>query len=201
MIDDKKHSHEDDDDEFEDELPARCKIFKKSLGTQYDVYLSDSIQHGEAHYLPILRLCEDAKPGDVIFFHLANVGGSCHTGFRLAALMRNTQAETYAIVEAPCYSMGAFLALAPKHLAFHRGTFLMFHNFSSINSGKGHELALAIGEFEKHFKFQTDDICSPFLTTKEIQQLHADRDVYVHAEDKDLLKRLKRHEASRNKGG
>lgn len=187
-----------DDDELDLIENKTCRVYKKSRGTKYDIYLSHSIEVYEAGYLEVLRICEEATENDSILFHLANFGGSCHQGFRICSVIRACKAATYAIVEAPCYSMGAIIALAPKHLVIYNGTFLMFHNFSGESGGKGGEMALSVGEYAKHFKFQITDLCSPFLTSKEIEGIHQDRDVYIHAEETGLTKRLLRHEKKRN---
>ena len=177
-----------------------CNVFTSPRGTVHDVYLGESIRSEERHYLDLLRDLATAAEEDMFVFHMANHGGDCHVGFRLANAIINSPARSAALVEGNCYSMGSFLTLACDEIGFFPGTFLMFHNFTSFTGGKGHELLGAVTEWEKHFRTMAATLCSPFLTKKELVNLHADKDVYVHATDSDILARLERHLSKWNKG-
>jgi ATP-dependent protease ClpP protease subunit len=171
------------------------KLFKKTLGTQYDVYLSDTVEHDGGEYIQLLRDLEEIEKLDILNVHLANFGGSCHTGLRLCHAIKNCKAgRINMIVEAPCYSMGAILAVVGHSLTMAPGTFLMFHNYTSFDGGKAGELKMSIDEYNIHWRHALKTLCYPFLTKKELNLLHSDKDLYIREQDKPLLlKRSKRH--------
>ncbi len=172
------------------------KIYKKenvSTTAEYNIYLSDEVEHGSDKYIEILKLLDDAEENDKVTIHLANFGGSVHTGFRVAHSIKNCSAPVTMLISAPCYSMGAILAVCGASISIMPGAFLMFHNYHTHTGGKGGELKMQLDEFNKHFEHALKYFCSPFLSTKEIKQLIKDEDLYIHSTDKDFKTRLKRH--------
>lgn len=170
------------------------KIFSvNNPAKEHDVYLGDSVSSDSAEYIDLLKFFYETPETDVVRVHLANFGGACHAGLRIAHAIRNCKAPVVIHVDAPCYSMGAIIALAGSALFMYPGTFLMFHNYSTVEAGKGGEVRSAVGEYEKHFHYSLDYFCSPFLAAPEIKKLRNDQDVYIHAEDSNLRSRLKRH--------
>ena len=69
----------------------------------------------------------------------------------------------------------------------------MFHNYSAGNMGKGAELIQSVKQQGLQLSNLMGHYCSPFLTTKELDMIVNDKDVYVHAWDKNLNARMKRH--------
>ena len=172
-------------------------ILKKSPvqgpeSTTFDLYLSDSIESVDS-YLTIAHELEDATEGDEINVYLANHGGSLHGLIFLANILRATEASVTSVILSPCYSAGAMLALCADAICMHQNTFLMFHNYSGTNRGKGAELALSVEETNNWTKQVFHDLVTPFLTSAELKKLMNDKDVYVRSNDKDLGKRVKRH--------
>lgn len=168
-------------------------IFETSIGSQYDVYMSDEVEQDSREYTELLKFFNMVSENDRVNLHMGSYGGSCQTGFRIAHAMQNSAAPIIVHVEAPNYSMGAFLSLCGTYAHFYPGAFLMFHNYSGGRSGKGGELAMSIEEWSRHFKFLLNHFCRPFLTAAEVNRLNKDGDVYIHHDDKDLKKRLERH--------
>ena len=189
------HNHRNDEDENDSNTSSDSafKIYVEVTAREYNVLLSDSISDASDSYYELYHLLSKATSRDVINIHLSNFGGAVHTGLRLAHLIKNCEAPTILSVEGSCYSMGSILALSGDALRIYPGTFLMFHNYSTIESGKAGEVKQAIHEFDNHFIESLEYFCSPFLTKAEMKRLKADGDVYVRASDKDIDDRLSRH--------
>lgn len=162
-----------------DDKEELFKIYSEVDTRTYTIYLSDSVEHESQNYAELLYTLDSAKEGDEIEFHLANFGGAVHSGLRLAHTIRNSAAFITMIVDAPCYSMGAILALAGHYLIIRPGAMLMFHNYSGLMEGKSKELKSQIINYGHHFEYSLKYFCEPFLVDKEIQLILMDQDIYV----------------------
>lgn len=192
---------------------AESDVYKKysrlRRGTDYEIYLDHSV---DGYSLEATKLFHDLRSftsDDTVTIYLDNNGGDADMGLRVARAIKQCRATTVIQLEANSYSAGAVIALSGDLLRMQPGTFLMFHNYSIMNHGKGGEYRTHNDEWDKSFWKQAIDIICPFLTLKEIHQLRDDRDIYVvapsataytkedRAENKrlheELLVRYKRH--------
>lgn len=176
-----------------DQKKESYALYSKPRSFHHAVYLSDSVDVDSFNYEGLLDFFTQALPEDVIDVYLANFGGACHSGIRIAHAIQQCKAPVTMHVTAPCYSMGAILAICGHGLYMYPGTFLMFHNYSTTEKGKGGEVIKATNEYRKHFEEVLHHFCVPFLIKKEINVLLKDEDVYIHASDVDILKRVERH--------
>lgn len=168
-------------------------IYEQIVNPTYHVYLTDDVEHGSHLYSDLIHFFNSASSDTEIHIHLSNTGGSCQSGVKLAHAIKNSSAMTIIHVEAPCYSMGAILALTGKVLDMLPGTFLMFHNYSGGFGGKGGEITTQLQNYNKHSEHMTRYFCAPFLTEAEMKDIAADKDVYIHAEAADMKRRVTRH--------
>lgn len=155
-------------------------------------YLSDSILdiHSYAHFV---NMFETAQDGDTIHLYLANLGGRCDSCVYIANAMKMCKGTVNVIVAGRCCSAGATLALCGHGLQMRPNTYLMFHNYSSVDGGKGQELKQSVEETRRWIHGYFRMFHSPFLTDEEIKNVEKDQDVYIHWDDRGLIKRLKRH--------
>lgn len=165
----------------------------KSVHRCIDIYLNQGLDDYTEEYRDIVRTIHDATENDSIHLHLASYGGSCSICTMVVNAITTCAAPVVGHVEAPCYSAGSTIALACNTLIMYPDTFLMFHNFSGGQVGKGYEMQLAEKATRKWIHGYFDRIHRPFLTVEECKLLESDRDVYVHASDKDIEKRMERH--------
>lgn len=177
----------------EDNKTESYSIYSKPVGFIHSIYLSDSVEDSSFEYEGLLDFLTTCVETDTVNIYLANFGGACHSGIRLAHAIQQCVAPVNMHITAPCYSMGAILAISGHGIVLYPGTFLMFHNYSSTERGKGGELIKAATEYKKHFEEILCHLCVPFLTKKEIERLLRDEDVYIHASDEDIHKRVERH--------
>ena len=193
----KKKSIEDDDFGSSDAY----EIYTKTLAQQHEVYLSDTIESDSTAYVKLFKDLKNMSSNDVLNIHLANFGGSCHQGLRLCNILKSLQVrQINMLVEGPCYSMGAILAVSGTSLRMAPGSFLMFHNFTSYDSGKGAELKMSVEEFATHWRYSMENLCCPFLTKKELEFLHTDRDIYIREQNTVELEQRKQRHFAKKKG-
>lgn len=184
------------DEKTDDKIESgdHFKVFSKPRGEKHDIYLSDGVADDSADYTDLLHFLNDkVNAEDAVYLHLANMGGSIHSGIMLAHAIKSCVATTLISVEAPCYSMGAIIALSGDAMMMKPGTFLMFHNYSGFSYGKGGESKDALENTCKHMLASDMYFCYPFLSKKEIAGIQKDQDIYIHSHNTDIKARLKRH--------
>lgn len=168
-------------------------IDRTPRGYNYSVDLSDTISPELKNYKDLFKVFRKATDSDVIIMRLTNLGGACHTGYRILQEMQDSDAYIVVYVINEVHSMASVLALAGNELHLAPGAMMMFHNYSGIHMGKGGEVASAIEHERKHY-YKLDELhCYPFLTKKELQKIRDDNDVYIHQTDKDLTTRIAKH--------
>lgn len=170
------------------------RVFEYSLGTRYELRFSNSIKEDLSDYMKALTIMDNASEEDIVDIYLTNFGGVCHTGLIIAHTIRNCKALTTIYVSGDSYSMGSIIALSGNNLKIQPHSVLMFHNYSTIEVGKGGEIKLSVEEYGRHFHNSLKHFCYPFLTTKELKTISHDSDVYVHADGSpEFEARLQRH--------
>lgn len=185
---------DDFEDEYEEKPAEIVKIFTTDKKvTKYDIYLDDDFDMPSADYRALFHKLQEAAERDIVNIHLASFGGACHVGFQVCHAVKECKAHTIITIEQPCYSMGAILACCGDKLIMKPGTLLMFHNYSGGSRGKGGEMLMSAKHQDRWLHESFKYFASPFLTDKEFQDLKKDQDVYVHASDRGLNKRMKRH--------
>lgn len=180
---------EKDDDSLGEAFFTKERIIQKSL----DITLSDEVLDFPC-YIKLLEVLRD-RPEKIteINLYLANKGGQFDGGKPIFNALKTSDIPVNVHVVGDCYSMGSILALAGHTLTLHHGSTLMFHNYSGINVGKGKELVDAVREGDDNAWRWLNEVFQPFFTAKEVHALHHDQDLYIHWDDKDLPKRIKRH--------
>ena len=166
---------------------------KEHKSTHHVVQLGSTVSSDPSEYFELVQFFYSVGKDDKVTLLLGGRGGSVDTGTQLAHAISNCPCGVDIVVHSNCYSMHAILALCGSSLRLQPKTFLMFHNYSGGQIGKGGELHLAIKEYDKHSKELDKHFCFPFLSAKELDMIANDQDVYVHESDKDMKKRIKRH--------
>lgn len=176
-----KAKDNDDDDLSVDTNSVYKKYSKRRGGSTHDLYLGPIVESYSLDYIELLQDLRSFSSEDFVTIYLDNNGGDADMGLRLARAIRACKATTVISLEANSYSAGAVIALSGDMLKMEPGTFLMFHNYSTLNHGKGGEYRMHNEEWDRAFWKQAVDIICPFLTKREIQQLKDDRDIYIPA--------------------
>ena len=169
-------------------------VYKIPVSHLYSVRLTEEIVSPPSKYNDLCKLLEeDVEENDTVHLHLSNYGGCCDSAITIINAVRNCRGTVKAIINAPCYSAATTIALACDELEVRRNTFLMFHNFSANNEGKGTELKNSVLNTERQIHDTMKSVYRPFLTPREINDIFNDKDIYIHWNDKDLPERIQRH--------
>ena len=155
----------------------------------HTVYLLNEITDIQ-HYLTFLTLLENATENDTITIILNNCGGYISTGTHLIDSIRNSNALVNIKVVANCYSMASMLAITGDNLEINDTSYLMFHDYSGGQYGKGNEMSLQNTASQSQMKLFFKKYLTPFLTNEECTTILQGKDLYIHAED--VRKRWKR---------
>lgn len=170
------------------------KGFKDTLSRSYTFYLTGEISSDTHKYYDLFRVLDsEVGENDIVNIKISSPGGDMDTGTALAHAISNCSSKVVMHSVSNNFSMASFLCLCGDALIIYPGTYLMFHNYSSQEYGKGNELVSSIKANRKNIKDFMDYFCAPFLTDKEIQTILEDQDIYVHWDDRNLTKRLDRH--------
>ena len=177
-----------------DDYDCSFTIASKPTAHEHVIQLSEEITSNNSDYYGLIHFLENkVSEEDIVKIYMACFGGSIHTGLQIASAIQSCRSPVIVEVTNSSYSMGAVLALCGDALIMRKGTFLMFHNYSGWFGGKGKETLDQHHEFEEHVSRTLFDICSPFLTKREVKQIRNDKDVYIHEWDEDLATRCSRH--------
>jgi ATP-dependent protease ClpP protease subunit len=181
-----------EDFDSDDEAPVVIKKIPVAGKNYIHIYLSNNIETAET-YRDLRHVLRTTASTDVVTFYLSGYGGDCHGLISIVSAINASKAKVHMAVDAPCYSAHATLALAGDSLSMNKRTFLMFHNYSGGHYGKGNELTSLIQHTNKWIHGYFKEYHCPFLTEEECEKIIKDKDIYVHAEDKDIKTRIRRH--------
>lgn len=130
---------------------------------------------------------------DEAVIRLISPGGRVDVGMTIINAIQECAGLVHIIVEYPCCSMGALIALSGSSLEMYPDTFLMFHDYSTRTYGKGNELELEINANQKSLRNMMSNAVRPFLTEKEIKSIMNGKDLYIHSDNPSLGRRMIRH--------
>jgi len=167
-------------------------ITKQRISTEYFLSIWDGLEEYE-HYSELLDTLTKIRSDDRVTLRVSSPGGRCDIGFTLIDRIINVPCRVDIEVPYPTYSMCAIMALCGDSLTIKPGAFLMFHDYSGGSYGKGNEMMKHIDSYSETFAYRLKQICQPFLTKKECDNILSGQDLYLKWNDKSLKERLKRH--------
>ena len=125
----------------------------------------------------------------MIVLHINSFGGDLFTAIQFMRVMSETKATIVASVEGACMSAATLIFLTAKHWEISNHSMFMFHNYSSMNIGKGGEMYDAIMHERSWSDKLLRDIYKDFLTKDEIDSILNNKDIWMTGEE--VTKRLK----------
>ncbi len=155
----------------------------------YTVYLTESIDE-QKNYRQLFNQLRTATSEDTFVIYLNNFGGYVHTGIDIINSIRMSQAQVITCVTGPIYSMAPLVALSGDLVRIESDTFMMFHDYSTTETGKGSEVKAAVEHYGPFMKDLFKKITHKFLTKKEIEDILSGKDLYLGREE--IVKRLKK---------
>jgi hypothetical protein len=165
--------------------PNRKNTYRIFLNGQVEEI--STIQH-------IVNFLENVTEEDSIDLIMAGSGGNVDTCIYLISAMNRCKAIINVVAFAPCASCSASIALSGSSLRLVPGSYLMFHNYSTkYEETKGNDLKCTIYNDQKWIYTFFGYTDTPFLDRDEIKEIENGKTIYIHWDDKDINKRLKRH--------
>jgi len=145
-------------------------------------YISGPIDE-PARYTELIHQIRAAQPNDAIHIHLNTPGGNVATGVQIINAIKSSQGRIITHLEGEVCSMGSILFLAGDEMVVYDNCLMMFHNYSGASTGKGHEITASIEAANKWYTELMKNICSPFLTDKELDRIVRGEDLWMHSEE------------------
>lgn len=168
----------------------------KKLGeriTNYTEWAIYSDLNSFSDFYDLLKLLHSSLDGDSIKINISSYGGRVDIGDVLIQAVKESKACVVMEVQTHAHSMAALLALSGDYLLMRPFSYLMFHTYSGMESGKSNEMLESIKNVDWSIKEKWSSILKPFLSKSEIERIHKGEDIYIRAEDESLKIRLKRH--------
>lgn len=155
----------------------------------YHVYLHEEV--GDlAKYYKLNHMIRNGDPTDNFIIYLNNFGGNVHTGIEITNAVKASQSNIFTCISGPVYSMASLLALQGDMVYVEDDTFMMFHDYSAVEVGKGSEINAAVDNNKKFYYELCWKMVKGFLTKKEFNAMMNGKDFYIDRPE--ILKRLKK---------
>lgn len=163
---------------------------KKTVLREYNVYLLSRIGDLE-YYKELFDLFRRSDEHDSFSIYLNNFGGRVHTGIDIINAVRATKSTVRTVISGPLYSMAPLIALQGDEVVLEENTFMMFHDYSSMQGGKGSEIEASVKHYRSFFRDCFSQWTKGFLSRKEQDDVISGKDLYLnYAECKDRLKKM-----------
>ena len=156
--------------------------FRKCTSALYEFYLSGLIT-GPEDYIEWFNTIRSASDQDVVKIYINSSGGDLNTALQFMRVLSETQATVVCSVEGSCMSAATMIFLCADVFEVTPHSLFMFHNYSGGIFGKGGEIydqAVFEREWSKQF---LQYIYKDFLTSKEIDSLLENKDLWLHSEE------------------
>lgn len=161
--------------------------FSKTAGTVYEYYLNGEITDA-SKYTEWFNAIRHAGREDLIKIYINSCGGDMFTAIQFIRCMRESGARVMVSVEGACMSAATIIFLMADDFEVTPHSMFMFHNYSSASFGKGGEMMDQIRHETAWAEKLLKDIYRDFLTSAEIEQILANKDVWMDAEE--VIRRL-----------
>lgn len=173
-----------------EKFEVRCE---PNPGKEYHISIWDSIEQYE-DYDKLLEYISKISKNDKVTIYVSTPGGRCDIGFMIIDRIREIKCKVDVVVPYPTYSMGALLSLCGNSLEMKPASFLMFHDYSSGSGrSKGNEQFKHTEAYIEVFRHRFNDVCQPFLSKKECEDVLEGKDLYIKWNDHTLEDRIRRH--------
>lgn len=144
-----------------------------------------------ALYTDMIHGIRMASEGEIIVMHLNMQGGNLGTGVQIINAIESSQAHVICSVEGEAHSLGTLIFLSGDEFVVHNNSMMMFHNFSSVVSGKGHEQKSRLEATTAWFTEMARKKYIPFLSEEEFQDMLDGKDLWMQSDEiRNRVKRL-----------
>ena len=175
-------------------LGGKPSIKPKNLAALYEYYISGSIT-GPEDYIEVFDQIRHAREEDEIKIYLNTYGGDLYTAIQFMRVLSETNALVTCSVEGACMSAGTLIFLNADVFEVTPHSSFMIHNYSGGTMGKGSEMHAQIVHEKKWSEKLFKEVYEDFLTTQEINEILAGRDLWMEVEE--VAERMNKRIATR----
>jgi ATP-dependent protease ClpP protease subunit len=163
-------------------MSSKSSVKPKSIATLYEFYISGTILAPE-NYINDFDIIRHAREDDEIRIYLNTYGGDMYTAIQFMRVLSETSALVTCSVEGACMSAGTLIFLNADVFEVTPHSSFMIHNYSGGTIGKGAEMHAQIIHEKKWSEKLFKEVYEDFLTTKEIDEILAGRDLWMEVEE------------------
>lgn len=146
-------------------------------------YINEEISEPK-YYTDMIYKISTAGPSDTIYLNLNTPGGCLLTGMQIINAMNISQAKIITSLDVEASSMGAILFLSGDEFRVNPNSVMMIHNYSGGGAGgKGNEQLSQVNAMADWYGKILKDICHPFLSMDEIEEVLNGQDIWLHSEE------------------
>ena len=158
-------------------------------------YISGPIGDAEK-YIDLIDLLYSRRDGDVVYIHLNTPGGSLDTTIQILNAIEACKGTVVTIADGSVASAGTLILLSGRNIVVNPFSYIMFHDGTERMGGKLNENLKQAQFVYKFAKQLFNDVYSPFLTRKEIEDVASGKDLWFTSEE--MINRLKKLEKDDN---
>lgn len=169
-----------EDDEGYD-VQGQLGFFSKSKrSNQYDVYI-DTPFFPPSFYRGVAQMLYDASEDDLVVFHVNSPGGRLDGLQTLMEAVKNTEAQTIAVIEGDCASAASIFVMYVDEIFVSDSASMLCHNVSYGTSGKGNDNLAYVQHISKTSEKLVRDSYQGYLSEQEILELLNGREIHLDA--------------------
>ena len=167
-------------DSYEEKEVTKPNNFRKVTGAYYEFYLSGEITE-PVDYIEWFNIIRNAGTNDTVKIYINSRGGDVDTAIQFMRVLAETEAHVICSIEGSCMSAATMIFLFAKEFEITPHSLFMMHNYSGGLFGKGAEI-YDQAVFERKWSSEfLHFIYKDFLTTKEIEALLDNKDIWLTA--------------------
>ncbi len=188
-----------DDEEDEDVMQEGIFLvpYKKQIRkTQYTFNLDENIG-APVKYRNLINCLVEAEEGDCVRLIINTSGGRLDSTMSIIQNLRETAAETVAIVSGEAYSAGSAIVLACEQVAVLPGSSFLVHSASFGYGGKAKDVSDFVRFSEKQIRSFVETSYKGFLSPEEIQNVLDGKEMWM--DDVEIIERLHKRKALQEK--
>lgn len=171
-----------DKEELEEYVPGKCIVRPKNIATLYEYYISGAIT-GPEDYVHIFDQIRHAREDDDVKIYINSYGGDMSTAIQFMRVLSETNATVTCSVEGMCASAATLIFLNAHIFEVTPHSSFMIHTFSGGTYGKGVEQYAQVAHEKKWSEKLFKEVYEDFLSTKEIEEVLAGRDLWLEIEE------------------
>ena len=179
-------------------LKEQCEVIQSSFTetfNMYDIVLDENIRE-PAYYRQAFHVLRSAKEGDRINIILNNSGGRIDSAICFRNLIRETQAEVFAVLEGETHSAASMIALSCHGVHVKPYASMMIHHASFGSGGTVQNVMDHVNFTSKQTERLIRDVYQHFLSEDELDEVVRNREIWLT--DEEIGERLDRmYEARR----